>query len=286
MPLFFLFLVQDVAEVDGILAATPYTPHEVAGDVGDHLAAHDYLHVQARDIGARTHEASIVGAHVPGEEQVARVGKAARFTVDFLVGAEDGAGVAAHVVAEVRVVVRFVLELHVVGLGKRERTVAELVEVACGNRAVLDGLDHFFAYAVVLQFLLGDFSVDDILEECVHVHVGCRRDVHDGIAARLDTALHVFFEQGEVIAAELLLVVACGNRGIHEPGDGLVGEPADGARLDGLDELRDGFLFGYLEHGVRGVILAAVQERRDKRVEACNLFCCLSLDEFGHIEAD
>ena len=194
-----------------VFAAAAHAPQEVARDVGGGLLADHDLYVQAGDIGARAHEAAVVCAHVPGEEQVARIGEAARVAVHFLVGAEDCARRPAHVVAEVRVVLGFVLELHVVGLCERERAVAELVDVACGNRAVLDGFDHLVAHAVVLEFLRRDSAVYDLLEQFAHVLVGGGGDVHGGIAARLDTALHVFLEQGEVIACEFLLVVARGD---------------------------------------------------------------------------
>ena len=185
-----------------------------------------------------------------------------------------------------RVVERFVLELHVVGFHEGKRAVAELVEVASRDGSFLDGFDDFFAYAGLLQFLLRDGPVDDILEELAHVLVGGGRDVHDSVAARFDTALYVFFEQGEVVAFQFLLVVVGGYGAVLHALVCFVGEARDGAGLDQRDKLGDRLLFGDFGYRVGGVVFARFQECRDERVETCDFFGGLRRDEFCDIEPD
>ena len=129
------------------------SPEEVLGALGNLLAVDDEADFEAGDIDAGTGEASVLGAHVPGEVEVPVVAEAVHGAVrlEDIVVAGDLACVAIDELTEAGVVGRLVAESSPVGHGFGDgldvfgRTVDVVVQVVLGQEAVIVGIDDDIA---------------------------------------------------------------------------------------------------------------------------------------------
>ena len=144
------------------------SPEEVLRAFRDPLAVYDELDFQAGDVDTRTGEASVLGAHVPGEVEVAFVSKAVLGAVrlEDVVVAGDLAPVAVHELSETGEVNRLVAEGGLVGHGFGDGldivigAVHVVVQVVFVQELIVVSVDDDFAQSEPFLRFLGR---DDLL---------------------------------------------------------------------------------------------------------------------------
>lgn len=249
------------------------------------------LEFKSCNVHARAGQRTLVATHVPSEEDLAAIGNAVRVRIVFLVHrvfTANHAGLSAHVVAKVRVVVRLVAQVHLRRRDERGVAAAERVEVRCGKLFALDGIDNALAHAEFLEVGNRDGAVLDGLEDRLRRRVLGEARGDDGVDAVRDARVDEFVERLLVLvgqqraAGEVLGSNQAFLDGVQHGIANTVGATQP-VVLDVFNQLLGRFGHGHLGDG--RVERAAVHELVDKVIEFGNVFLRLVADERTDVEA-